>query len=201
MILKILLEEQSIPLSIEDDFLKQADSFFNKMDEDMNKGWQMGRDWIEKPDFQQRLTIVADKLLTALENNEKSSGIMMAGYIISRAPSVSVIEMDITGEMGHEFIEDESQLEPAISEAHHGSDNRPAPAAAPAAGKMDKISAMQQAAKEVSRVFKAGKQYKFSMYNPQVDQWEESPAIADKEEADKLREFAFKKRFDQLTGD
>jgi len=194
MILKILFDEQSVSLNIEEDFLQKANAFFDKMDEDMNNGWQIGRDWIEKPNFNQRLTIVADKLLTSLENDEQNSGMMMAGYIKSRAPSVSTIEMDITGEMGHEFIEQEAPPVPTSTPA------QPTGTSAGENQKLDKISAMQQASKEVSRVFKAGKQYKFSMYNPQTDSWEDSPAMPDKDEAEKLREFAFKKRFDQLTG-
>ncbi len=178
--------------------MNQAAGFFTKMDEDMDRGWQMGRDWIEKPDFHQRLVIAADKLLTALENNDKNLGMMMAGYIHSRAPKVTVVEMDITGELGHDFIEQQQEQEMPFAVQQ-----QTAPAANPTtagSGAMNKISAMQQAGKEVSRVFKAGKQYKFSLFNPDTGAWEESPAIASKEEAEKLREFAFKKRFDQLTG-
>ena len=94
--------------------------------------------------------------------------------------------MDVTGEMGHDF--QEATESPAISN-HHPSQRTG----------LSKLDAMQQAGKEISRVFKSGKQYKFSMYNPQTGQWEESPAIADREEAENMREFAFKKRFDELT--
>lgn len=187
MILKVIIEEQSFSLPIDPDFLQKAASFFDNMDRDMDKGWQMGRDWIEKPDPQQKLTIVADKLLTAIENDEKNTGMMMAGYIKSRAPQVAIIEMDVTGEMGHDFQEDAPA--PTL----------PAQTPASSRNKLSKLDAMQQAGKEVSRVFKAGKQYKFSLYNPDSGQWEESPAIADKQEAENLREFAFKKRFDELT--
>lgn len=198
MILKILFGEQTVSLNVEESFLNQAAGFFTKMDEDMDRGWQMGRDWIEKPDFHQRLVIAADKLLTALENNDKNLGIMMAGYIHSRAPKVTVIEMDITGELGHEFVEQEQEGAMPFAATPQQPATTPAPAAGN--GPMNKITAMQQAGKEVSRVFKAGKQYKFSLFNPDTGAWEESPAIASKEEAEKLREFAFKKRFDQLTG-
>ena len=186
MKLKVIIEEQTLTLPIDPEFLNRATEFFDNMDNDMGKGWQMGRDWVEKPDPHQRLTIVADKLLTALENNDQKLGMMMAGYIKSRAPQVDIIEMDVTGEMGHDFQETE---QPPAAENH---------AASQRTG-LSKLDAMQQAGKEISRVFKSGKQYKFSMYNPQTGQWEESPAIADKDEAENMREFAFKKRFDELT--
>ena len=192
MILKIHFDEQTVSLNLEEDFLRQAAGFFTKMDADMDNGWQMGRDWIEKPDFHQRLVIAADKMLTALENNDRNLGMMMAGYIHSRAPRVTVIELDITGQLGHDFIEDEINPAPSFTPQSTVS--------AVNNGPLDKISAMQQAGKEVSRVFKAGKQYKFSLFNPETGQWEESPAIASKDEAEKLRDFAFKKRFDLLVG-
>ena len=188
MKLKVIIEEQSFSLPVDPDFLQQATEFFDKMDKDMDQGWQMGRDWVEKPSPEQKLTIVADKLLTAIENDEKNLGMMMAGYIKSRAPQIDVIEMDVTGEMGHDLQESQAAATPEIQKSQPQQ-----------RGKLSKIEAMQQAGKEVSRVFKTGKQYKFSLYNPDTDKWEESPAIADKQEAENLREFAFKKRFDELT--
>ena len=191
MILKVIIEEQSFNLSLEESFLSRASGFFDKMDADMDRGWQMGRDWVEHPDAMQKLSIVADKLLTAIENDEKQTGLMMAGYIVARAPQVEMIEMDVTGEMGHHF-EVRQQPQPAAQPASR--------AAAPAETKFSKMEALQQAGKQVSKVFKSGKQYKFSLLNNQTGQWEESPAIADKQEAENLREFAFKKRFDELCG-
>jgi hypothetical protein len=197
MLLKVVIEEQTFSLPIEDSLVQQAESFFNKMDEDMDKGWQMGREWVEKPSHQQRLTIAADKLLTALENDDKKLGKMMAGYICSRAPNVTMIEMDVTGEMGHDFHEQKLQTpEPATSSEAASAANSASRQSPP----LSKMEALQQAGNEVSRVFKSGKQYKFSMLNPASGQWEESPAIADKEEAENMREFAVKKRFDQLLG-
>ncbi len=196
MILKIIIEEQVIDLKLEADFVQSAAGFFDRMDEDMNKGWQMGRDWVERPNQMQRLIIAADKLLTALENNDRKIGMMMAGYIRSRAPLVTKIEMDITGELGHDFTEEQQPINTAETAAPATGEQ---PASAPKRTGLNKLEAMQLAGKEVSRVFKVGKQYKFSLFNPQSGDWEESPAIATQEEAEKLREFAFKRRFDELS--
>ena len=163
MKLKVIIEEQNFSLGIDPEFLQKAAGFFDKMDSDMDKGWQMGREWVERPTPEQKLIIVADKLLTALENNEKNSGMMMAGYIKSRAPQIAAIEMDVTGEMGHDFQEE--------SAADTGSLH---PQAA-TRSKLNKMDTMQ------------------------TGQWKEAPAIADKQEAENMREFAFKKRFDELT--
>ena len=200
MTLKVIIEDETYTLPVAEDFVQKAASFFDKMDSDMENGWQMAREWVERPDSQQRLTIVADKLLTAIENDEKNTAMMMVGYIRSRAPSVTKIEMDVTGEMGHDFIETESAPEQSMLDADPSMKSTPLRPSSGQRSGLDKMTAMQMAGNEVSRVFKAGKQYKFSMFNPETGNWEESPAIADKDEAEKMREFAFKKRFDQLTG-
>lgn len=200
MMLKVIIEEQSFSLPLDDGFIDKAAAFFDKMDQDMDKGWQMGRDWIERPDPMQKLVIVADKLLTAIENEEQQTGMLMAGYIKSRAPKVTSIEMDVTGEMGHDFRENEDQATEAFVNYSPTPTDTETANVSEAPQKLDKLSAMQQAGNEVSRVFKTGKQYKFSMLNPATGQWEESPAIADKDEAERLREFAYKRRFDELIG-
>jgi hypothetical protein len=65
----------------------------------MDAGWQMSREWVEKPDRLQRCQIVADKLLTALECENQKLGMMMAGYILARLPGVESVELDVQGEI------------------------------------------------------------------------------------------------------
>ncbi len=65
----------------------------------MDKGWQMSRVWVEHPDAQQRCQIVADKLLTALEqDNEQLIG-LMAAYILKRRPGTAEVVIDVEGNM------------------------------------------------------------------------------------------------------
>ena len=66
-------------------------------------------------------------------------------------------------------------------------------------GGKNKIEAMAQAGKEVSSVFKMGKQYKFSVFNHKTQAWNESGAYGSKEAAEQARDLAFKQRFDALT--
>ena len=61
------------------------------------------------------------------------------------------------------------------------------------------VEAMAQAGKEVSSVFKMGKQYKFSVFNHKTQAWDESGAFGSKETAEQARDLAFKQRFDALT--
>ena len=70
----------------------------------MNKGWQMSQLWVEKPDQQQRCQIVADKLLTALNTDDKKTGVMMSAYILNRMPNTRELHLSVTGDMNEHVI-------------------------------------------------------------------------------------------------
>ncbi|MGD8498236.1 MAG: hypothetical protein PVG82_04980 [Chromatiales bacterium] len=98
MLLNAVVDDQSFPVEVPDEMLEQAGEFFEQMDRDMDRGCQIGRDWVESPDRNQRCQVVADRLLTALENRNPSMMIMMAGYILSRLPEVTAVTIDSSGD-------------------------------------------------------------------------------------------------------
>ena len=194
MILKVTLADQLLELNVPEAFVAQAQDFFNKMDADMDQGWQVNREWIDKPDAYLRGQIAADKLLTALENEDHKLGRMMAGYIVSRFPDIELLELSEQGE-----TRDHELKLPA--------GNKAAPVAPGLGFSHDKLpqglsmeEAMAQAGKDVSMVFKMGKQYRFSVYNHAKQAWDESPAFGDKEEAERIRELVKQQRFEALGG-
>lgn len=192
MILKVLIDDQLLELNVPEAFIDQAQDFFAKMDADMDRGWQVNREWVEQPDQMLRAQIAANKLFTAIENEDHNLGRLMAGYILARIPNIDSVELNPAGETrDHRINVSEQTAEmapgPAPSIAHAG-----------IPGGMNKMQAMAQAAKDVSKVFKMGRQYRFSVYNHATQSWEESPAIADKEQAEAMREHAFKTRFEAL---
>jgi len=99
MILKLVIQEQVYPVTVPDDIVTEAEDFFSKLDRDMDKGWQMSRDWVDRPDPVQRCQIIGDKLLTAMHNDNKQMMVLLSAYILSRMPSVSAIRIDTNGEM------------------------------------------------------------------------------------------------------
>ena len=196
MILNVVIDDQLLELNVPEAFISQAQDFFAKMDSDMDRGWQVNREWVERPDQMLRAQIAANKLLTALENQDHNLGRLMAGYILSRVPEVVTVELNPAGETRDHRIEiSETGIESAPT-AHNG--DSIAHAGIPKG--LNKMQAMAQAAKDVSKVFKMGKQYRFSVYNHATGTWEESPAIADKAQAESMREHAFKARFEALCG-
>jgi hypothetical protein len=194
MILKVVIDDQLIELNVPEAFLEQAQGFFAKMDADMDQGWQVNREWVEQPDQMLRAQVAANKLLTALDNEDHNLGRLMAGYILARVPDVETVELNPAGETRDHVIN-----------LKDGPASTPTPADAPIAHAgipkgLNKMQAMAQAAKDVSKVFKMGRQYRFSVYNHATGSWEESPAIGDKEQAEAMREHAFKARFEALCG-
>lgn len=196
MILKVTLAEQLLKLNLPEKFLEQAKDFFAKMDADMDAGWQVNRDWVDQPDPYLRGQIAADKLLTALENRDDRLGRLMAGYIVSRFPSIELLELSEQGETRDHTLrlaEQPPEAGSADDQADLGFSHAQLPAG------LTRLEAMAQAGKDVSSVFKMGRQYRFSVFNHDSARWDESPAFASKESAEQARDLVFKQRFDALA--
>lgn len=99
MILNVVVEEQVYPVNVPDSLITEAAEFFDKMDADMDKGWQMSRDWVDNPNLEQRCQIVGDKMLTAMHNDNKKMMLLLSAYVLARAPGVTGIRIDSNGEM------------------------------------------------------------------------------------------------------
>lgn len=186
MILKAIIDDQEYSLEIPAALVAEAEPYFTKLDADMDQGWQMSRDWVDRPNTLQRAQIVADKLLTALETESQKTGMLMAGYILSRLPGVQTVEIDVHGEIQNTTFT-------------FGEQTTLADAAVPAGGEpMTKLAAMEQAGQEVTRVFKVGHGFRFSVLDRGAGGWQDSPVLASEAEAERLRQEAFKARYEAL---
>ena len=54
MILKTIIEDQEYSLNVPESVLSQGEEFFAKLDADMDKGWQMSREWVDSPNQVER---------------------------------------------------------------------------------------------------------------------------------------------------
>lgn len=182
MELRITVESQTRVLSVPDGLLRDAEEFFRKMDSDMDRGWQMSREFVEQPNALQRCQIAAHKLLGGLSSGNLSLATLMAGYIVTRLPGVSGVDIDATGEMQQtEFSYDAPT---------------PAKPATPPGKAPSKIAALERAGKEVSKVYKSGHTYRYAVL--ESDQWIESAPFDSESEAEQQRLRAVKARFDAL---
>lgn len=96
---KAVVGEQVFVIELPDTLLREASAFCDKLDRDMDRGWQMSRQFVRQPDQLQRCQIVADRLLTGIMGGNEATAQLMAGYIASRVPGVVGVDIDDSGEM------------------------------------------------------------------------------------------------------
>ena len=99
MILKVVVEDQVYPVTVPDSIVSGAEDFFSKLDSDMDRGWQMSRDWVDNPNLEQRCQIVGDKMLTAMHNDDERLMVLLSAYVLNRVAGVTGIRIDTNGEM------------------------------------------------------------------------------------------------------
>lgn len=192
-VLNVTLHEKTYAVKVPDKMLAEANEFFTKVDRDMDRGWQMSRDFIENPDRTQRAQIAAHRLMLAMSAGNETLAQLMAGYILKRLPGVTGVVVDTDGEM----LDTEIIFDSAKTTA-------PAPSAgmAPMTGRdgMSRIEAMKQAGKEVTAVYKSGKSFRYAVLDHASSQWIESPSMDDEKKSQELRMRAFKRRFEEISG-
>ena len=104
MKLNIIVDGRANAFEVPDGLLTEATDFFEKLDADMDRGWQMSRDWVDNPTPEQRCQIAADKILTAIETENEKLLMLMAAYILRTMPGVTGVNIDITGDMNETDI-------------------------------------------------------------------------------------------------
>lgn len=105
MKLNVMVDEMTYPIEVPDFVLQEGEDFFAKLDQDMDKGYQMSRTWVDKPDRMHRCQIAADRILDAIHRENEQLGIMMAGYILSRMPGATAVRLSSEGDMlEHEIV-------------------------------------------------------------------------------------------------
>jgi hypothetical protein len=96
---KVIIDEQVYAVDVPEELLDEATAFHAKLDRDMDRGWQMSREFVERPDALQRCQIVADKLLTSIVTGNQATAMLLSGYIAQRMPGAIGVDIDATGEM------------------------------------------------------------------------------------------------------
>jgi hypothetical protein len=96
---KVVIGTQVYAVEVPENLLHDAEEFHAKLDRDMDRGWQMSREFVAQPDRLQRCQIVADKLLTSITQDNQASAMLMAAYIALRMPGAIGVDIDAEGEM------------------------------------------------------------------------------------------------------
>jgi len=96
---KVIVGETVYAVEVAEDLLREAAEFHDRLDRDMDRGWQMSREFVACPDRLQRCQVVADKLLTGLMQGNEATAMLMASYIALRMPGAIGVDIDAGGEM------------------------------------------------------------------------------------------------------
>ena len=96
---KVIVGDDIYAVEVPANVLEDGGDFFARLDHDMDRGWQISREYVARPNQTQRCQIAADKLLTSIINDNSSTATMMAAYIVVRAPGTNGVDVDTTGEM------------------------------------------------------------------------------------------------------
>lgn len=99
MNLEVVVEENVLSIDVPDHVMTGAGDFFAKMDRDMDGGWQMSREWVDAPTPMQRCQIAADRLYTAINAQNETLAILMAGYILTRMPATRRVVINTGGDV------------------------------------------------------------------------------------------------------
>lgn len=187
MKLRIIVDEVSRTLDVPDELLREAEDFFTRMDQDMARGWRMGPEFIEQPDKINRCQIAANKLLVAMSTENKRVAPLMAGYILSRLPGVTGVRIDTSGEMLNTEFMYEKQADT------HAETNSARP-------RLSEADAREQVERDVSKVYRVGKVWKFAVYNQRTARWKESAPVESEASAEAMRAEVVRQRLDELIG-
>lgn len=199
MNINVIINDTSYPLDIAPEILMEGQEFFEKMDRDMDRGWQMSRSWVDNPSKLQRCQIAADKLLTAIEKGNQRSTLMMAGYILYTLPEVTAVEIDTSGEMMNTvFTTGRSASATTLGVPAPVTDMQEHRTVVTRKAIHSRMDAIEQAGKDVTKVYKVGRAYRFASYDPEQQRWYESPLTKNQQEAEELRLQAYEKRLQEL---
>lgn len=105
MQLNIFIDGRQHPIFVDKALITESAEFFTKMDEDMMQGWQVGREWIDQPTAENCCQVVADRMTTAFEHDNRPMYSMMAAYLLSRKPGLVAVIVPTDGEIHEtEFV-------------------------------------------------------------------------------------------------
>jgi len=86
----ITIDEESYTLEVSDAIMKELQGTIEEMDADFDKGARIGRYWIDVPSDEQRCQIAADKVVSAVHQQNVRMFYQMAAYILTKFPTLQM---------------------------------------------------------------------------------------------------------------
>ncbi|MGB5708006.1 MAG: hypothetical protein WBM41_14395 [Arenicellales bacterium] len=102
----VLVAEEQRLISVDQAMLDDAYPLLEKIDQDMDNGWRLGRRFVHSPSTLERCQVAANRLLTALHTQNQASMTLMAAYILRRLPGVKTVNINSEGEANETMFYD-----------------------------------------------------------------------------------------------
>ncbi|VAW63560.1 hypothetical protein MNBD_GAMMA09-865 [hydrothermal vent metagenome] len=101
----ITIDEESYTLEVGDELIQELQEVHKEMDGAFERGIQLGRYWIESPTLEQRCQLVADKIVSAVHQENIRQFYVMAAYILSKYPNLKNVTVSSDYEISDIDIE------------------------------------------------------------------------------------------------
>lgn len=98
-VLDVIVGDQKESIHLSREMIEQAQPLFQRMNDDMDGGWRLGREFLDAPTTLQRCQVAADRLLTAMHVQNEAVQSLMAAYILHHCPGVRSVDINGEGEM------------------------------------------------------------------------------------------------------
>ncbi len=94
MIFNLSLDKEEFSIDIPDALLTEVEPIVKDMDEEYNRGVQMGRYWVDNPSDEERCQVAANDLVNALHAENKRMVYLLAAYILTKFPKLKIVVID-----------------------------------------------------------------------------------------------------------
>jgi len=89
----ITIDEESYTLEVSDAIMKELQGTIQDMDAEFDKGARIGRYWVDVPTDEQRCQLAADKVESAMHQQNVRLFYQMAAYILTKLPTLKMVTM------------------------------------------------------------------------------------------------------------
>ncbi len=101
----ITIDEESYTLEVKDELMQELQDAHKDMDVEYDRGFQLGRFWIESPTLEQRCQFTADKVVSAIHQENIRLFYVMAAYILRQFPELKRVTVSSDFEISDIDIE------------------------------------------------------------------------------------------------
>jgi len=101
----ITIDEESYTLEVKEELMQELSDTHKEMDAEYDRGLQLGRYWVESPTLEQRCQLTADKIVSAIHQENIRLFYIMAAYILSKFPDLKQVTVSSDFEISDIDIE------------------------------------------------------------------------------------------------